>query len=448
MNYDNLCNGSFVISIEEFVMKDGIYSLLTHHGTSVFWDEVHLRLRHAAPAEAYNNLFLRVNNGKCVLIWARTAERGCTELRFIDSEGHMEEASDSCGSATDVEIRGSQRITINCGGMFLSADSDGVVRINRGWAREWEEYWAVTEPACMTCTDLVSATGRLGQRERSKLHSSHSSRPRRKISGFVVTYNRENILEACLSSIRFVDELIVIDKSSTDGSIQIAKRFADRLFVLPWSPSADDTRSHALSLCSNDFIVFLDDDECLSPAAVDYIISESYGPSADVYSIPFRSYYLGHFDERRRDWPEYHERFFVRGALEFPSKIHSNVEIKSNKRHWIPAESDIFVYHFSYASVAQWIEKANRYTSQPDRDSWFPTSSTPSEDFVIKRLEYWAGPLRGCADDYVTAYALMRLTYDLIDLLKRWEEKRAVNAERVFLDICKALVEQYARPNR
>ena len=49
------------------------------------------------------------------------------------------------------------------------------------------------------------------------------------ISGFVVSYNRAALLGTCLRSLRFVDELIVIDKSSTDSSRGIARRYADRV---------------------------------------------------------------------------------------------------------------------------------------------------------------------------------------------------------------------------
>ncbi len=91
---------------------------------------------------------------------------------------------------------------------------------------------------------------------------------RQKISGFVISYNRADVIETCLRSLGFVDELIVVDKSSDDGTVDIARRYADKVAVVPWSPVVEDTRDYALSLCSHDFIVFLDDDECLSPDAI------------------------------------------------------------------------------------------------------------------------------------------------------------------------------------
>src|SRR5512137_1109685 len=67
------------------------------------------------------------------------------------------------------------------------------------------------------------------------------------ISGFVVAYNRAALLGTCLRSLRFADELIVIDKSSTDDTPRIARRHADRVITVPFSPTVEETRSLALA---------------------------------------------------------------------------------------------------------------------------------------------------------------------------------------------------------
>ena len=84
---------------------------------------------------------------------------------------------------------------------------------------------------------------------------------REKLSAFVITHNRASMLESCLRAVSFADELIVIDKSSTDGSAAVAARHADRVEVVPWSPTVEETRVFALSLCRHEWILFLDDDE-------------------------------------------------------------------------------------------------------------------------------------------------------------------------------------------
>ncbi len=84
------------------------------------------------------------------------------------------------------------------------------------------------------------------------------------LSVFVVSYNRSALISACLAPLAFADELIVIDKSSTDGTAEIATRYAHRVITVPWTPTVEDTRAFALSQCTHDWILALDDDECLS----------------------------------------------------------------------------------------------------------------------------------------------------------------------------------------
>ena len=70
---------------------------------------------------------------------------------------------------------------------------------------------------------------------------------RAKLSVFVISYNRKALISACLAPLSFADELIVIDKSSTDGTAEIATRYAHRVITVPWSPTVEDTRAFALS---------------------------------------------------------------------------------------------------------------------------------------------------------------------------------------------------------
>src|SRR5580704_10172262 len=105
---------------------------------------------------------------------------------------------------------------------------------------------------------------------------------REKLSAFVVTHNRASLLESCLRAVAFADELIVIDKSSTDGSAAVAARYADRVEVVPWSPTVEETRALALSLCSHERILFLDDDEIMSPETGPWLRQHLTATDADI----------------------------------------------------------------------------------------------------------------------------------------------------------------------
>src|ERR1700751_1940422 len=102
-----------------------------------------------------------------------------------------------------------------------------------------------------------------------------------KISAFVICHNRVDTIGTCLRALRFADDLIVVDKSSADGSPAIARGIADHVAPIPWTPTVEESRALPLSLCRHDWILFMDDDECLSPGAEHAIRTELQNPSAD-----------------------------------------------------------------------------------------------------------------------------------------------------------------------
>jgi hypothetical protein len=80
----------------------------------------------------------------------------------------------------------------------------------------------------------------------------------------------------------------------------------------------------------------------------------------------------------------------------------------------------VYIDHLSHPDVATWLEKANRYTSQPNRS---PTA-----------------PFDG---GYVSAVHLLRNIYEAIDQLKRWEEQ-GLNGHEAFARFCAAIEEEAA----
>src|ERR1700722_16537131 len=127
-----------------------------------------------------------------------------------------------------------------------------------------------------------------------------------KLSAFVITYNRAELLETCLRAVSFADELIVVDKSSTDRSAEVASRYADRVEVVPWSPTVEETRAFAASLCRHEWVLFLDDDEVLSAETGPWLRHALPEADAEILAIPLRHYILGIHDERACYWPEAH----------------------------------------------------------------------------------------------------------------------------------------------
>ena len=243
------------------------------------------------------------------------------------------------------------------------------------------------------------------------------------ISCFVVAYNRDQLIETCLRGARFADQLIVIDKSSTDNTATIAQRLADQVITVPWSPTVEATRALALSHCVHDWILCLDDDEILSPDAVRYLHGRHFDQQADVHYIPLKHYILGRFDPRAYYWPEHHPRFFRRGAVEFRPVVHGGLHVRSEKTAWIPADSGICIHHLSNADVAGWIEKTNRYTASPTRVR-VEDDHTDLAAFAHARIDHWISRTQEAGtDQYPASVALLRAIYDIVDRLKTYEEQ-------------------------
>jgi glycosyltransferase involved in cell wall biosynthesis len=269
---------------------------------------------------------------------------------------------------------------------------------------------------------------------------------RKKLSAFVITYNRIAMLETCLRAVSFADELIVIDKSSTDGSAAVAARYADRVEVVPWSPTVEETRAFALSLCRHEWILFLDDDEILSPETGPFLRHTLTETDADIVDIPLRHYILGVHDERACYWPEAHHRLFRKGTIEFIATVHGGIVLNSDRIANIPLASGVCIHHLSHPDVASFIERTNRYTGRPDRVS-INGGDRDLITYAHDRIDYWA--MRSgdrSPEGYPAAVALLKAIYDVVDRLKIWEAERDLDGAALFRIIQARLTASYKPP--
>ncbi|SDE61212.1 glycosyltransferase [Belnapia rosea] len=273
-----------------------------------------------------------------------------------------------------------------------------------------------------------------------------SARNKEKLSAVVISYNRADLIGTCLRALSFADELIVIDKSSTDGTPELAAALADRVIVTAWSPTVEETRAFAVSNVQHEWILCLDDDECLSVEAVRFIQEEMPNPRADVYALPQRHYILGVHDEAAYYWPEYQPRLFRRGAVIFRDTIHGGTVAAPNATvYHIPPETGACIHHLSHKNVAQWIEKSNRYTSRPDRlraeDARYDLAA-----FAHGRIDAFIAATKAAdRGTYPAAVAVLRAVYDIIDRLKAWEAEEGLDGGAAFKRICRELEAGYER---
>ena len=117
-----------------------------------------------------------------------------------------------------------------------------------------------------------------------------------KISAIIITKNEAHNLSACLESVSFADEIIVVDNSSTDETVQIAKKYgAIVTTTIDW-PGFGIQKNRALSQATKKWVLSVDADERITDELAKEIMQViQHQSTLDCYLIPRLSWYCGKF---------------------------------------------------------------------------------------------------------------------------------------------------------
>jgi len=179
----------------------------------------------------------------------------------------------------------------------------------------------------------------------------------------VITKNEASNLEAALASVRWADEIVVVDAESTDETVAIARRFTQRVDVRAW-PGYVAQKNYAASRASHDWILSLDADERVTPALAQEIRSGLSGsPAHAAFRMPRVTFHLGRWI-RTTDWyPDHQTRLYNRRAAEWTGQyVHETVT--ANGRIGTLAGE---LQHFPYRDVSDHLETIDRYTTYAAR---------------------------------------------------------------------------------
>jgi len=180
-----------------------------------------------------------------------------------------------------------------------------------------------------------------------------------RLSVTIVAWNEEERLRACLESVTWADEIVVVDAESTDKTVALAREFTDRVWVRPW-PGFAAQKNFALEQATGDWVLSLDADERVTPelrARVARVLAED-GP-ADGYSVPRRNVFWGAWVRHGGLYPDYQLRLFRRRAGRFlADAVHESVRVEG--RVEIMREA---LLHHSYRNLEDFVQRSNRYST-------------------------------------------------------------------------------------
>lgn len=180
-----------------------------------------------------------------------------------------------------------------------------------------------------------------------------------KLSVIVITKNESANIRACLESVAWADEIIVVDSASTDGTQEIAREFTPQVHVHADWPGFGAQKNRALDYASKDWVLSLDADERVTPELRAEIEAVLLDALADGYEIPRLSSFCGRF-MRHSGWhPDYVLRLFRRGKARFSDAlVHESVQLQGSA-----ARLRQPLLHYSYRDFEDVLSKLNSYSS-------------------------------------------------------------------------------------
>ena len=186
------------------------------------------------------------------------------------------------------------------------------------------------------------------------------SKIRPTVSAIVVCFNEEQRIEACLESLRWCDEIVVVDSFSTDRTPEICRRYTERFYQRAWAGYGDQ-KAYAHSLASKDWVLLVDSDERVSVALHQEILAalSADGNEYVAYAVPRLVYYLRRWWWRGGWYPDYDIRLFRRERATWGgSEPHEKILV-DGKVHRLKHPLE----HFTYRNIDDHIQRINRFTS-------------------------------------------------------------------------------------
>ncbi|NJN88067.1 MAG: glycosyltransferase family 2 protein [Leptolyngbyaceae cyanobacterium SL_7_1] len=183
------------------------------------------------------------------------------------------------------------------------------------------------------------------------------------ISAVILTKNEEQFIDRCINSILWVDEIVVLDSGSTDRTREIATTLGATVYEQEWLGYSAQ-REQAISLAKNDWILFLDSDEIVTPELARSIQTAMSIPvdERDGYSMDRRGDFLGILlpNESRRSKRLNFVRLFNRkySGYDRSVKVHEEVQFPGKA---IPLEG--ILLHWRGYVMDEYISVFNRYAT-------------------------------------------------------------------------------------
>lgn len=179
-----------------------------------------------------------------------------------------------------------------------------------------------------------------------------------KLAVLILTYNEEKNIRSCVESVRFADEIIIIDSGSTDKTISIAKELGAKCVVHEMSEGFAAQRNFALTQTTADWVLFLDADERITPALAQEIGEKIQEVTPYAYNILRRNIVFDQMVSYGGHSPDLSLRLYPKDAIQWQGIVHEQAVVT------LPIQKlKHEMYHHTYTSWEKYFTKFNQYTT-------------------------------------------------------------------------------------
>lgn len=251
-----------------------------------------------------------------------------------------------------------------------------------------------------------------------------------KISVVVSAFNEEKNLSACLESLAWADEIVVVDNESTDKTAQIAKKYTKKLYSQKNDPlQIDVQKNFGFTKATHEWVLSLDADERISPELSHEIKKVIADTQANGFKIPRKNIVFGKWIEHSFLWPDYQVRLFKKGKGRYASsQVHQQLQVEGTVD---TLESPLL--HENYQSISQFLQKMDKYTDNEANSlfeknthfHWIDAARLPVRDF-LKTFFLQNGYKDGL---HGFVFSTLQAFYTFLVWAKVWEKQGFVQVE-------------------
>ena len=244
------------------------------------------------------------------------------------------------------------------------------------------------------------------------------------LSVILATYNEEKNIKDCLESVKWADEIVIVDGSSVDKTVEIAKKYTNKIFVRENPLMFHINKQIAIEKATGEWILYLDADERVAKELKEEILSTLKKPAFTGYWIPRRNIIFGKWIKHAGWYPDFQLRLFKNGKAYLPCKSVHEQPVLKGKAGYLKTD----LIHFNYRTVAQFVRKLNELYTENDKNVFLAQGKKvspldairfPKNEFLKRffREEGYKDGLHGLVLSLLQSFSALVL------FAKLWEEQ-------------------------